>query len=93
MRLHSPPPPCCLQAAHKVLSEEHSQLLSRQVGVTSQRTSLRQQLLTMEEQYMQARTQVGQCTTGNMALSSGFKHASVDNSLRQTSLSFNVCLY
>lgn len=48
------------QANHKVLSEEHSQLLNRQVGVTSQRTSLRQQLLSMDEQYAQARAQVGQ---------------------------------
>jgi hypothetical protein len=42
-----------------VLTEEHSQLLSRQVGVTGQRTSLRQQLLTLEEQHTQARAQVG----------------------------------
>lgn len=44
-----------------MLTEEHSQLLSRQVGVTGQRTSLRQQLLTLEEQYTQARAQVCVC--------------------------------
>jgi hypothetical protein len=59
-----------MQAAHKVLTEEHSQVLSRQVGVTSQRTSLRQQLLTMEEQYMQARSQVG-CDMSTVLSSDG----------------------
>jgi len=54
----------CLQAAHKVLQEEHSQLLSRQTGMTSQRSSLRQQLLTMEEQYMQARNLVSMLSWG-----------------------------
>jgi hypothetical protein len=49
------------QAAHKVLTEEHSALLNRQVGTASQRTSLRQELLTLEEQYMAARAQVRAC--------------------------------
>jgi hypothetical protein len=46
------------QAAHKVLTEEHSSLLNRQVGTASQRTSLRQELLTLEEQYLGAKAQV-----------------------------------
>jgi hypothetical protein len=50
------------QAKHQLLQEEHSQLLSRQLGVTSDRGSLRQQYLSTEEQLLAAKKQVGCCS-------------------------------
>ncbi|WIA37803.1 hypothetical protein OEZ86_014668 [Tetradesmus obliquus] len=47
-----------LQAKHQLLQEEHSQLLNRQLGVTSDRGSLRQQFLSTEEQLQAAKKQV-----------------------------------
>ncbi|KAF6262695.1 hypothetical protein COO60DRAFT_1458451 [Scenedesmus sp. NREL 46B-D3] len=47
-----------LQAKHQLLQEEHCQLLSRQLGVTSDRSSLRQQHLSTEEQLRAALKQV-----------------------------------
>jgi hypothetical protein len=46
------------QAKHQLLQKEHSQLLSRQLGVTSDRGSLRQQYLSTEEQLQAAKKQV-----------------------------------
>jgi hypothetical protein len=57
---------CCVvlmlsQAKHQLLQEEHSQLLNRQLGVTSDRGSLRQQYLSTEEQLQASKKQVRCC--------------------------------
>jgi hypothetical protein len=47
-----------MQAKHKQLSEEHSQLLNRQLEVAAERSKLRQQVLTLEEQQTSSKQQV-----------------------------------
>lgn len=42
-----------------MLQEQHTQLVSRQAGISSQRSSLQQQLAVLEEERAQAKAQVG----------------------------------